>query len=82
MGVVLAAEIDASSDALGIADSQLVWETPAQQAQALDATQALGGNTGVLASRYAGKISAYEVWNEPNVALFYGKCPKLPQKRA
>lgn len=144
MGVVLAAEIDTSSDTLGIADSQLVWETPAQQAQALDAMQALGVNTvrvgvfwggielapgvynwsaldglinaaaernmgvlaavtttppwaatpgsapyytppanpqtfgnftGVLASRYAGKISAYEVWNEPNAAFFYSPKP-------
>ncbi|MGJ6126114.1 cellulase family glycosylhydrolase [Mycolicibacterium sp. Y3] len=143
-GVVLAAEIDASSDTLGIADSQLVWETTAQQAQALDAMQALGvdtvrvgvfwggieqapgvynwsaldglinaaaernmgvlaavtttppwaatpgsapyytppanpqtfGNfTGVLAGRYAGKISAYEVWNEPNAAFFYSPKP-------
>ncbi|MCV7256096.1 cellulase family glycosylhydrolase [Mycobacterium hackensackense] len=143
-GVVLAAEIDTSSDTLGIADSQLVWETPAQQAQALDAMQALGVNTvrvgvfwggielapgvynwsaldslinaaadrnmgvlaavtttppwaatpgsapyytppanpqtfgnftGVLASRYAGKISAYEVWNEPNAAFFYSPKP-------
>ncbi|MCV7359035.1 cellulase family glycosylhydrolase [Mycolicibacterium fluoranthenivorans] len=144
MGVVLAAEIDTSSDTLGIADSQLVWETSAQQAQALDAMQALGVNTvrvgvfwggielapgvynwsaldglinaaaernmgvlaavtttppwaatpgsapyytppanpqtfgnftGVLASRYAGKISAYEVWNEPNAAFFYSPKP-------
>lgn len=142
--VAMVAAIDTSSDTLGIADSQLVWDTPAQQAQALDAMQAMGVDTvrigvfwggielapgyynwaaldslvnaaaarnmgvlaavtttppwaaepgsapyytppadpqtfgdftGVLAKRYVGKISAYEVWNEPNAGFFYSPKP-------
>jgi hypothetical protein len=30
---------------------------------------------GTVAARYAGKISAYEVWNEPNAATFWNPSP-------
>ena len=30
---------------------------------------------GAVAQRYAGKISAYEVWNEPNAATFWNPAP-------
>ena len=31
-----------------------------------------GAFAGQVAERYAGQISAYEIWNEPNAAFFYG----------
>jgi polysaccharide biosynthesis protein PslG len=31
-----------------------------------------GAFAGLAAERYAGQISAYEIWNEPNAAFFYG----------
>jgi len=34
-----------------------------------------GRFAGAAASRYRGKISAYEVWNEPNAAFFYAPGP-------
>ncbi|OZC56313.1 hypothetical protein CH289_06215 [Rhodococcus sp. RS1C4] len=34
-----------------------------------------GQFAGKVAARYAGKISAYEIWNEPNGAMFYGPSP-------
>ncbi|OLT36140.1 hypothetical protein BJF84_11005 [Rhodococcus sp. CUA-806] len=36
---------------------------------------AYGQFAGQAAARYAGKISAYEIWNEPNGAMFYGPAP-------
>lgn len=34
-----------------------------------------GAFAGKVAARYKGKISAYEIWNEPNGAMFYGPAP-------
>jgi polysaccharide biosynthesis protein PslG len=30
---------------------------------------------GLAAQRYAGKVGAYEIWNEPNAAPYYGPQP-------
>ncbi|MBJ7289142.1 cellulase family glycosylhydrolase [Williamsia sp.] len=37
--------------------------------------QAFGRFVGAVAARYRGKITAYEMWNEPNGALFYNPTP-------
>jgi hypothetical protein len=37
--------------------------------------EAFGEFAGLAAERYAGKVGAYEVWNEPNAAPFYGPAP-------
>lgn len=42
-----------------------VWGSGAPLARAPD-PQAYAAFAGVTAERYKGKISAYEVWNEPN----------------
>lgn len=34
-----------------------------------------GTFAGLAAQRYAGKVGAYEIWNEPNAAPFYGPQP-------
>lgn len=34
-----------------------------------------GEFAGLAAERYAGKVGAYEIWNEPNAAPFYGPTP-------
>ncbi|MDT5068203.1 MAG: polysaccharide biosynthesis protein PslG [Mycobacterium sp.] len=34
-----------------------------------------GTFAGLAAQRYAGKVGAYEIWNEPNAALYYGPQP-------
>jgi hypothetical protein len=34
-----------------------------------------GAFAGLAAQRYAGKVGAYEIWNEPNAAPFYGPQP-------
>lgn len=34
-----------------------------------------GAFAGAVAERYRGRISAYEVWNEPNAAMFYTPAP-------
>jgi hypothetical protein len=39
---------------------------------------AYGDFAGTVAARYNGKISAYEVWNEPNSALFWTSGPSGP----
>ena len=36
---------------------------------------AFGQFAGLAAERYAGKVGAYEIWNEPNAAPFYGPAP-------
>lgn len=36
---------------------------------------AFGQFAGKVAARYVGKISSYEIWNEPNGAMFYGPSP-------
>ena len=55
---------------LGVLNSTPTWsEVPGQPAFAGAPTspQAYGDFAGQVAQRYAGKISAYEIWNEPNV---------------
>lgn len=47
-----------------------VWGSGAPLAGAPD-PQAYAAFAGVTAERYKGKISAYEVWNEPNGVIFY-----------
>ncbi|MCP9274686.1 endo-1,4-beta-xylanase, partial [Mycolicibacterium arenosum] len=37
---------------------------------------------GVVAARYAGRVSAYEVWNEPNAKIFWGPEPSPAQYTA
>jgi hypothetical protein len=34
-----------------------------------------GAFAGLAAQRYAGKVGAYEIWNEPNAAMFYAPQP-------
>nr|WP_231514579.1 cellulase family glycosylhydrolase [Mycobacterium sp. URHB0044] len=34
-----------------------------------------GEFAGLAAQRYAGKVGAYEIWNEPNAAPYYGPAP-------
>jgi hypothetical protein len=36
---------------------------------------AYGEFAGMAAERYAGKVGAYEIWNEPNAAPYYGPTP-------
>lgn len=36
---------------------------------------AYGAFTAKVATRYKGKISAYEIWNEPNAVFFYSPAP-------
>ncbi|WP_235658348.1 cellulase family glycosylhydrolase [Mycolicibacterium moriokaense] len=55
---------------LGVLNSTPTWsEVPGQPpfAGAPTSPQAYGDFAGQVAQRYAGKISAYEIWNEPNV---------------
>lgn len=142
MDVAEMAAIDQSNTTIGIADSDLYFESAAQIDAALDQMQAMGVNTvrigipwaginpipgyynwsqsdylinaadargmgilavitttpgyaqngsgiysaptspaafgqfaGLAAQRYAGKVGAYEIWNEPNAAPFYGPAP-------
>ncbi|WP_170292468.1 cellulase family glycosylhydrolase [Mycolicibacterium grossiae] len=142
MDVAEAAAINESNTTIGIADSDLYFESPAAIDAALDEMQAMGVNTvrigipwaginpipgyydwsqsdylinaadargmgilavitttpgyqqngsgvysapvdpaaygefaGLAAQRYAGKVGAYEIWNEPNAAPFYGPAP-------
>ena len=55
---------------LGVINSTPTWDaTPGQPtfAGAPTSPQDYAAFAGLVAQRYAGKISAYEVWNEPNV---------------
>ena len=143
-GMMQVAAIDESNATIGIADSDLYFESPAAIDAALDEMQAMGVNTvrigipwaginpvpgyydwsqsdyminaadargmgvlavivttpgwatdpsspgvyghpasaatfgefaGLAAERYAGKVGAYEIWNEPNAAMFYAPQP-------
>lgn len=49
-------------------DAPGVYGAPASAA-------AYGQFAGLAAQRYAGKVGAYEIWNEPNAALYYGPQP-------
>lgn len=63
---------------LGVINSTPYWATqPGQPALsgAPASPQAYGDFAGLVAQRYAGKVGAYEVWNEPNAAMFYAPQP-------
>jgi outer membrane protein assembly factor BamB len=53
------------------------WATAQGHAGLPDDPQALGSFMGALAARYAGTVHAYQVWNEPNLAVESGgRVPK------
>ncbi|WP_243747775.1 cellulase family glycosylhydrolase [Mycolicibacterium sp. CBMA 226] len=63
---------------LGVLNSTPAWAVPAGSPAiatppASDAQYAQFASA--VAQRYAGKVSAYEVWNEPNSALFWNPSP-------
>jgi hypothetical protein len=63
---------------LGVLNSTPAWAVPAGDPAvatppANDAQYAQFA--GAVAQRYAGKVSAYEVWNEPNAATFWYPAP-------
>jgi hypothetical protein len=63
---------------LGVITSTPFWATqPGQPALsgAPASAQAYGDFAGQVAQRYAGKVGAYEVWNEPNAYIFYSPQP-------
>lgn len=63
---------------LGVLNSTPYWATqPGQPALsgAPASAQAYGDFAGLVAQRYAGKVGAYEIWNEPNGAMFYSPEP-------
>ncbi|NIL75840.1 cellulase family glycosylhydrolase [Rhodococcus sp. B10] len=63
---------------LGIIAYTPTWATspPGQALNYRPASPALFGQfAGKVADRYKGKIEAYEIWNEPNGAMFYGPSP-------
>ncbi|SNT01345.1 cellulase family glycosylhydrolase [Rhodococcoides kyotonense] len=63
---------------LGIIAYTPAWATspPGQPINTRPASPALFGQfAGKVAARYKGKIEAYEIWNEPNGAMFYGPSP-------
>jgi hypothetical protein len=63
---------------LGVLNSTPSWATqPGQPALsgAPASAQAYGDFAGQVAQRYAGKVGAYEIWNEPNAYIFYSPQP-------
>jgi polysaccharide biosynthesis protein PslG len=63
---------------LGVLNSTPFWATqPGQPALsgAPASAQAYGDFAGLVAQRYAGKVGAYEIWNEPNAYIFYSPAP-------
>nr|WP_296769756.1 cellulase family glycosylhydrolase [Rhodococcus sp. (in: high G+C Gram-positive bacteria)] len=63
---------------LGIIAYTPPWATSpvGQPLNTRPASPALFGQfAGKAAARYAGKISAFEIWNEPNGSMFYGPSP-------
>jgi hypothetical protein len=63
---------------LGVLNSSPAWavapgEQPLSGAPASPA--AYGDFAGLVAQRYAGKVGAYEIWNEPNAFFFYSPKP-------
>jgi polysaccharide biosynthesis protein PslG len=63
---------------LGVINSTPFWATePGQPALsgAPASPDAYGAFAGVVAERYAGKVGAYEIWNEPNAYMFYAPQP-------
>ena len=63
---------------LGVLNSTPAWATePGQPAPASPpaSTAEYAEFVGAVAERYAGKVSAYEIWNEPNAATFWYPSP-------
>jgi len=63
---------------LAVINSTPFWATePGQPALsgAPASPDAYGEFAGMVAERYAGKIGAYEIWNEPNAYMFYAPQP-------
>lgn len=63
---------------LGVVNSTPFWASePGQPALsgAPASPDAYGQFAGTVAERYAGKVGAYEIWNEPNAYLFYAPQP-------
>jgi hypothetical protein len=63
---------------LGVINSTPFWATePGQPALsgAPASPAAYGEFAGLVAERYAGKVGAYEIWNEPNAYIFYSPEP-------
>lgn len=63
---------------LGVLNATPTWaatpNTP-PYAGAPISTSAYANFTSQVAQRYAGKVSAYEVWNEPNIGMFWAPEP-------
>jgi hypothetical protein len=49
------------------------WTTPI--AGAPTSTEEYAEFAGLVAERYAGKVSAYEIWNEPNTYVYWAPKP-------
>jgi hypothetical protein len=63
---------------LGVLTATPAWATePGQPAPASPpaSTAEYAEFVGAVAERYAGKVSAYEIWNEPNAATFWYPSP-------
>lgn len=54
------------------------WAAPADPAQGSADPVLFAEFCGAVAARYAGRIAAYEVWNEPNLAREWGGQPPNP----
>ncbi|HEY74285.1 MAG TPA: hypothetical protein G4N99_13565 [Thermoflexia bacterium] len=61
-------------------DRQPVWTLPPKESRAgpVENPQDFGDFCNRLASRYQGRVRAYQVWNEPNLAREWQKCPPDP----
>jgi hypothetical protein len=63
---------------LGVLNSTPFWAvtpgTPPLSGRPADPAQ-YGAFAGLVAERYAGKVGAYEIWNEPNAYIFYAPEP-------
>ncbi|HET6735177.1 cellulase family glycosylhydrolase [Mycobacterium sp.] len=63
---------------LGVLNSTPAWAVEPGQAPVVSppaSTEEYAEFVGAVAERYAGKISAYEVWNEPNAYFFWSPAP-------
>ena len=65
---------------LGVLNSTPTWATspgqpPITAAPTPESTQQYAEFAGLAAQRYAGKASAWEVWNEPNTVFFWAPAP-------
>ena len=61
-------------------DSQPVWTLPPDDVRSgpIENPQDLGDFCNRLADRYRGRVRAYQVWNEPNLAREWQDCPPDP----